>query len=390
MAEFKSRTTLDTGINVFDAALERIRWIFDEFDNKVSVAISGGKDSTVTMELAAIVAKERGQKLSVHFLDQEAEWQHTRDYIRRMKDTRDDIVLDWYQVPFTLYNSTSFDDSWGQMWDPKLTDDQYVRPREPDSIHENDFGVTRFKDVLRWIHLRAGGAHLSGMRVEESPTRRLTLTAAPSYKWVTWSSSDEGVTRKEREKGANNFTLFHPIYDWSYRDIWTAIEANGWEYNPLYDEMFQYGVKTANMRVSSLIHTASVVSLPMVQELDGATWGSLIRRFPGVNTYGHVGRQIEEEYLKRHPHVFNSWHEYLAHLIDTLITSEENQARFWGIHDEAVRRLPWQDEDVIDRQVISQVFRNNHFKGSAFSRWMIAQEQSHFRKTTTNKKRSRA
>lgn len=36
--------------NVFDAALERINYLFDEFPNVVA-GISGGKDSTVIFEL---------------------------------------------------------------------------------------------------------------------------------------------------------------------------------------------------------------------------------------------------------------------------------------------------------------------------------------------------
>ena len=44
--------------NVFDKALERINWLFDEFDT-VATNISGGKDSTVVLELLIKVAKEK-------------------------------------------------------------------------------------------------------------------------------------------------------------------------------------------------------------------------------------------------------------------------------------------------------------------------------------------
>jgi len=47
-------------ISVFDEALNRIRFVFDECDD-VIVAFSGGKDSTVTYNLAKIVAKEMGR-----------------------------------------------------------------------------------------------------------------------------------------------------------------------------------------------------------------------------------------------------------------------------------------------------------------------------------------
>lgn len=61
--------------SVYDAALDRIRYLFDEFPN-VIVGFSGGKDSTVVLELALIVAREKNRlPLDVLFIDQEAEWQ---------------------------------------------------------------------------------------------------------------------------------------------------------------------------------------------------------------------------------------------------------------------------------------------------------------------------
>ena len=44
--------------NVFDCALDRIRWVFREFNGNLIVSISGGKDSTVVMELALMVMRE--------------------------------------------------------------------------------------------------------------------------------------------------------------------------------------------------------------------------------------------------------------------------------------------------------------------------------------------
>src|SRR5438309_1370030 len=80
----KSRPRYVSSRTVYDAALDRIRWIFDEFDGDVTVGTSGGKDSTVVMELAAIVARERGVKLRAWFLDQECEFQSTVDYMRHL------------------------------------------------------------------------------------------------------------------------------------------------------------------------------------------------------------------------------------------------------------------------------------------------------------------
>ena len=46
-----------TAQNVFEAALDRIRWVYRECDD-VIVSMSGGKDSAVTFELAKLVAAE--------------------------------------------------------------------------------------------------------------------------------------------------------------------------------------------------------------------------------------------------------------------------------------------------------------------------------------------
>ena len=45
--------------NVFDEAMERLRFIFDNHDD-VIVSMSGGKDSTVLFHMALMVARERG------------------------------------------------------------------------------------------------------------------------------------------------------------------------------------------------------------------------------------------------------------------------------------------------------------------------------------------
>lgn len=92
--------------NVFDEALNRIRYIFDEFDD-VIVSMSGGKDSTVVFHLALMVAKEKNRlPLKVFWLDQEAEWQSTVDYmdcIMRMPE----VKPYWFQVPFDFTNGVS-------------------------------------------------------------------------------------------------------------------------------------------------------------------------------------------------------------------------------------------------------------------------------------------
>lgn len=70
--------------NVFEEAIKRMNMIFD-YNDEVIVSMSGGKDSTVCFNLALMVARERNRlPLKVFWLDQEAEWQHTVDYMDKI------------------------------------------------------------------------------------------------------------------------------------------------------------------------------------------------------------------------------------------------------------------------------------------------------------------
>ena len=92
--------------NVWDESLARIRMLFDEFPT-VIVGFSGGKDSTIVFNLAMMVAKEKNRlPLPVLFLDQEAEWQGTIDYVTTiMTDSRVEPM--WYQMPMVITNNAS-------------------------------------------------------------------------------------------------------------------------------------------------------------------------------------------------------------------------------------------------------------------------------------------
>jgi len=352
--------------NVYDAARKRIRWLFDEFDGKVSASVSGGKDSTVVAELLADVSQELGcGPAHLHFLDQEAEYQATIDYMRLYLDRPDRYKLDWYQIPFRLFNAASYDEEWLYVWDTRLDDSGWIRPKEPSSIKVNDFftprghQIDRFKEVLGAMNQRDGGAILTGMRCEESPTRRVFMTSVPSYKWATWASAG---------KPKGSYYLFHPIYDWSYRDVWKSIHDNEWAYNTFYDVQFQYGIPLRNMRVSSFHHELSLASLNYLQEVEPDTWERATRRLEGLNSFAHVG---EDQFQQRGklPYMFASWDEYLEYLICKLIPKPENQDKFRRMIVRATKALPQLSHEEVMVSMSAAIMGNDVY-GTSVDQWI--------------------
>jgi len=305
--------------NVFDAALDRIRWIFDEFPN-VICGVSGGKDSTIVFNLTLQVARERNRlPLKVLFIDQEAEWQATIDQIRLIME-HPDVEPMWFQIPIKLFNATSTQEHWLYCWDQNAKD-RWMRPQEEISYKENRYGTDRFGEIFEAIVAKefpdTPTCYIAGVRTEESPTRFVALTDSVTYKWATW-----GKKLNERRK---HFT-FYPIYDWSYTDVWKAILDNDWPYNAIYDAQYNYGMAVKDMRVSNVHHETSVHSLFYMQEVEPATYVQLTQRIAGIDMAGKMG--TADYFVRDLPFMFKDWAEYRDYLLEKLIDNPDWQVGF--------------------------------------------------------------
>jgi len=303
--------------NVFDESLDRMRYLFDEFENVV-VSFSGGKDSTVTLYLALIVAEEKNRlPLKVMFLDQEAEWQAVIDY---MEDVFSDPRIDpmWLQIPFKIFNASSNIKQWITAWEEGV---ETMRPRNPMALTENVYGTDRFYDLFSAIpaHHYKGErmCFLGGVRAEESPRRYLAMTEALTYKDITWG--------KRLSKKEEHFT-FYPIYDWSYTDVWKAIHDNDWPYTKVYDYQYMHGVPIRSMRVSNLHHETALQVMEYLQEVEQETWVALTKRMSGINT---AGKMKKDFFVKELPFMFKDWREYRDYLTENLVQNEDHKKRFF-------------------------------------------------------------
>lgn len=334
--------------NVLEAALERIRWIFDEFPN-VIVSMSGGKDSTIVFELCRIVAREKGRlPLRVFWLDQECEFASTVDYMRHVM-YEPDVEPWWFQIPFRENNATSAKDHWLTAWGEG---EEWVREKDPISRKENIYGVDRFVRLMEAIveqeFADTPTAALTGVRAEESPTRFMSATSQATYKWVTWGN------RINEAKGHYNF---HPIYDWTYLDVWKAIHDYGWSYNAHYDAMHRYGVPVRKMRVSNYHHETAVHALFMLQEIEPETWEAATRRLAGLSTAGHLGK--DDYFVYDLPFMFNDWEEYRDYLLEHLTPDEQMRERYKRKFASMSRRYPHEVGPQLYRVQINSILSND-------------------------------
>lgn len=327
--------------NVFDEALSRIRMLFDEHED-IIVCVSGGKDSTVLFQMTLMVAREKNRlPVKVFWLDQEAEWQHTVDYvdsIMRMPE----VEPYWYQIPFDFTNSLSPKSNFLKVFD-ESEKDKWVHQKSDISIKENPTKYNRFHDLVKYIPAAITDkkcAVLVGMRISESPVRKMAITTAKS-RWhgITWCTNEIGTTRK-----------FWPLYDFTDDDIWTAIAKNKWEYNKIYDFLYRWGEVKRKMRVSALIHETSWHAIEMLQEFEPQTYNRFCARVAGVSTFNHT---FDEGSIIPHslPFAFASWKEYRDYLLIHITKPE-----YWNLFRE---RWRGQDGDEWYKIHVKEVVLND-------------------------------
>jgi len=310
MKIFKSETT-------FDAGKRRIEWLFNEFD-EVVVSFSGGKDSTVILNLALMVAEKLGRlPVKVMWLDQEAEWQSVVDYAKEVfSDPRVEPM--WFQVPFKMFNATSAHDEWLNCWGEG---EEWMRPQEgthTENIYGSDRFHALFPKIIKTHFPDSSVACLVGIRTQESPSRFIGTTSGAVYKGETWA--------KRLSKKHQHFN-FSPIYDWCYTDVWKSIHDHNWAYSKVYDYQYMHGCTVSKMRVSSLHHETSIASLMYLQEVEAETWVKLTRRLSGINTAGKIGDELGKP-PKELPYMFSNWFEYRDYLLANLILDEEHRFKF--------------------------------------------------------------
>lgn len=303
------------GQNVLTAARERISYVFDRFP-RVYLSFSGGKDSGVMLHLAAEEARRRNRSLGVLFVDLEAQYDLTIQYVHTMMDKYADCIDPyWVCLPLSLRNAVSnFEPQW-QCWEPGA---EWVRQPPASAITDHSFfpffsrGM-EFEEFVpkfgAWYSAGELTACMVGIRTQESFNRWRTIASAKKRRldnrqWTTWI-------------GGGVFNAY-PIYDWQTEDVWRYYGHEKLEYNILYDYMHRAGLTIHQQRICQPYGDDQRKGLWLFHLIEPETWGRVLRRVNGANQGALYARErgniLGNHKITKPGHL--SWQEYANRLLE--------------------------------------------------------------------------
>lgn len=272
--------------SVLQATEQRIQWVLDNF-SRVCVSFSGGKDSTVMLHLTAQAARLQGKKISVLFIDWEAQFSCTIAHCEKLRALYADVVetFYWVALPLTTQNAlTQYKPQW-QCWEPGA---DWVRQPPPWAItHPGYFSfyqpgmsfesfVSHFAERFSQ---RRPAAVLVGIRADESLNRFMAISSQRKQRFADdkpWTTSAPG----------GHAWYIYPLYDWKTADIWTWFAKSRQSYNPLYDLMYQAGVPLRYMRICEPFGPEQRQGLWLYHVLEPERWAAMCQRVSGAHSGG--------------------------------------------------------------------------------------------------------
>lgn len=311
--------------NVYDSALERTEYILNEFDN-VCFSVSGGKDSSVMVQMANDVALRIGKKFDCMYIDLEGQYKKTIEHIEDLKKLSQ--IRNFYHIALPLYlrNAVSQLQPKWICWKPE-DKDIWIRDLPKKSIninnHEFDFynGAMEFEEFLPaftlWYKNKVGGtiAFGVGIRSDESLNRWRTIASQKkeTYKGLQWTT-----LLKIGQKAINEVYNFYPIYDWKTQDIWACVSKNDLLFNEVYEMMYKNGMSIHEQRLCQPFGDDQRNGLDQYKSLEHETWGKLLNRVNGVNFGNIYCRTSALGNIKSCKPDFMTWQQYSIFLLESL------------------------------------------------------------------------
>ena len=351
--------------NVYEAFQQRIKLIFEEFDN-IYISFSGGKDSGLLLNMVLDYQKAYypDRRVAVFHQDFEAQYTVTTEYVEKtFERIREDVEPYWVCLPMATRTALSSYQMYWYPWDDKK-EESWVRPM-PDKdyvinlannpmttylyrMHQEDLA----KQFGRWFRMSHGDRKtvcLLGMRADESLQRYSGfLNKKYGYKGECW------ITKQFKDVWCAS-----PMYDWSVQDVWHAYAQFGYEYNHLYDLYYMAGLTVGQMRVASPFNDYSKDSLNLYRVIDPQIWVKLVGRVQGANFASIYGKTKAMGYRNATLPAGHTWKSYTFFLLDTLPVRLRNNyvkkfntsMEFWhktggGLDEETIQELEAHGYDI--------------------------------------------
>ena len=346
--------------NVYEALQDRLKFIFDNFDN-IYVSFSGGKDSGLLLNMVLSYKRRNkiAKKIGVFHQDFEAQYQTTTDFVSRMfENNLRDIEPYWVCLPMGSRCAVSNYQMYWYPWDPDK-EELWVRPmpKMPYIINmdNNPFDFYRYKMVQEDLYAEFGEWYsrqkkgkticLLGIRADESLNRYRAYandrkTIMQGNQWTT--------------KMGENWWNAYPIYDWTTKDVWIANGKFDYDYNRIYDLFWKAGLSISQMRVASPYHESAKESLNLYRVLEPATWVRVVSRVQGANFGAIYGSSHALGARKIELPPGHTWRSYVKFLLATLpeamrrnyIEKFKTSIRFW-----------WKKGGVVDEEAIREAIK---------------------------------
>ena len=348
----------NTELNVFDASIERLDFIFENF-NRIYLSFSGGKDSGVMLNQVVDYMRERGitKRIGLMTLDNEANYTHSLNFMHEIiQDNLDLLDVYWCCLPITLpCTVSSYATDW-QCWGVN-DEDKWIRPMPQeeyivnidnhkfDFFQENMMYDTFWDKFGDWYAQGEKCACLIGIRSDESLNRFRAIM------------NDRKETLKGRMWTKKNTKLVYncyPIYDWKTEDVWIANCKFDWKYNELYDIFWKAGLSIAQMRVASPFMSESKSSLNLYRVIDAGVWSRLCARVSGANFVATYGKQLSYNSFKLPEG--HTWKSFTKFLLDTL--PKESGENFKMRFAQSIKYW-WRVGRGLSEDVIEDLRKNN-------------------------------
>jgi predicted phosphoadenosine phosphosulfate sulfurtransferase len=370
------------GMNVLDAARQRIAWVFDTFP-RIYTSFSGGKDSSVMLHLVMDEAIRRNRKVGMLYVDFEAQYKLSIDHTREMYQLyADHSEPYWVALPIHLRNAVSQYQHHWICWEPGREAD-WVRQPDPMSITDQKafpfyrYGM-EFEDFVPEFGQWYGGDQLTacfvGIRTAESLNRWRTIaghgTKFEGRNWCGWV-------------GKNLWNVY-PIYDWSTEDDWRYFGKTRKPYPRVYDLMYQAGLSIHQSRLCQPYGDDQRKGLWLFHLLEPQTWARIVARVNGANAgalYAQESGNILGN-LKISKPEGHTWESFAGLLLDSLPPKTQEHFKnkiatflwWWKQHgydsipDEADAKLEAAREVPSWRRICKALLRNDYWcKGLSFS-----------------------